>query len=80
MGQTRQVSPTVASIMALFALMLLIHQAPSIAEGQQHGKRIEEAMHQMAKDMESGHRISAKQSQGIVKQFLMSHRRIWGNI
>ncbi|XP_015038965.2 uncharacterized protein LOC6595341 [Drosophila persimilis] len=69
MGHTRQVSPTVASIMALFALMLLVHQASSIAEEQQEEKRVETAMHQMAKDLESGRRISAKQSQDIVKQF-----------
>ncbi|EDW39366.1 GL13449 [Drosophila persimilis] len=55
--------------MALFALMLLVHQASSIAEEQQEEKRVETAMHQMAKDLESGRRISAKQSQDIVKQF-----------
>ncbi|XP_034126984.1 uncharacterized protein LOC117582973 [Drosophila guanche] len=69
MGQERQVSLTVESIMALFGLILLLHQAPSIAEGQQGEKRIEADMYRMAKDMESGQRISAFQSQSIVNQF-----------
>ncbi|SPP80075.1 Hypothetical predicted protein [Drosophila guanche] len=55
--------------MALFGLILLLHQAPSIAEGQQGEKRIEADMYRMAKDMESGQRISAFQSQSIVNQF-----------